>query len=72
MIKDGMYDTEAPRNLPDDDFHVGMKVLPPPGPEHDLIPIMYSNIKHRITQVFGTIVDQANSTYPISYDAVMA
>jgi len=71
MIKDGMYDTEAPRNLSDDDIHENMKVLPPPRPEHDVIPILYSNIKHRITQTFGTIVDQANSTYPISYDAVM-
>ena len=71
MVRDGMYDTKAPRNLSDDDFDDGVKILPPPRSDSDLIPIGYSNIKHRITQVFGTIVDQANSTYPISYDAVM-
>lgn len=70
MIKDGMYDTKAPRNLSDDDFHEGVKVLPNK-PEGPLTPVSYSNTKHQMTQVFGEIVDQANSTYPISYDAVM-
>jgi hypothetical protein len=72
MVKDGMYDTEAPRNILDEDFDEHVKILPPPRPETEgLIPIAYSNIKHRITKVFGTIVDQANSTYPISYDEVL-
>ncbi|TVY14613.1 Fusarisetin A cluster transcription factor fsa6 [Lachnellula arida] len=71
MIKDGMYDTAAPRNLSDDDFHESVKVLPPNKPDGALAPISYSNIKHKMTLVFGEIVDPANSTYPISYDAVM-
>jgi len=71
MIKDGMYDTEAPRNLLDEDFDEHVKVLPPSRPDEELTPIGYSNVKNRISKIFGTIVDQANSTYRISYDEVL-
>jgi len=71
MIKDGMYDTKAPQPLSDDDFNDNSKVLPPTRPDGDSTPMAFSNTKYQITQIFGEIVDQANSTYQISYDAVM-
>ena len=71
MIKQGMYDTQQPRNLLDEDFDDNTTVLPPSRPMRDLTAIGYSLVKHSITTVFGLIVDQANSTSPISYDDVL-
>ncbi|KAL5322747.1 hypothetical protein ACEPPN_010722 [Leptodophora sp. 'Broadleaf-Isolate-01'] len=72
MIREGTYDTKSPRNILDTDFDENTKVLPPSRPYSEFTSIGYSNSKHRITAVFGQIVDQANSTYPISYSEVMA
>jgi hypothetical protein len=71
MVKEGMYDAQPPRNLLDEDFDENSTILPPSRPLTDLTPIGYSLVKHSITTVFGMIVDQANSTNPISYDDVM-
>ena len=71
MVKEGMYDTQSPRNLLDSDFNQDTITLPAPRPESEITPISYFNSKHRITKIFGMIVDQANSTTPISYDSVM-
>ncbi|KAG4433415.1 hypothetical protein IFR05_011101 [Cadophora sp. M221] len=72
MIREGSYDTKPPRNILDADFDENTKVLPPSRPYNEFTSIGYSNSKHRITTVFGQIVDQANSTLPISYSEVMA
>lgn len=71
MIREGMYDTQPPRNLLDVDFSDDTTVLPPPRPDHELTAIGCANIKHRITRVLGMIVDQANWTSSISYEMVM-
>ncbi|KUJ19439.1 uncharacterized protein LY89DRAFT_490483 [Mollisia scopiformis] len=71
MIREGMYDTEAPRNLMDEDFSEMSTVLPLPRPDHELTAVGCANIKHRLTKVLGMIVDQANWTCPISYEMVM-
>ncbi|PVH78081.1 hypothetical protein DL98DRAFT_422592 [Cadophora sp. DSE1049] len=71
MIREGSYDTKSPRNILDTDFDENSKFLPPERPYSESTTIGYSNSKHRITTVFGQIVDQANSTYPISYSEVM-
>ncbi|KAH7412751.1 hypothetical protein BKA64DRAFT_337135 [Cadophora sp. MPI-SDFR-AT-0126] len=71
MIREGSYDTRSPRNILDTDFDENTKVLPPERPYSEFTSIGYSNSKHRITAVFGQIVDQANSTFPISYSEVM-
>jgi hypothetical protein len=71
MIRESSYDTQEPRNLLDEDFDEHTIQLPPARSDDELTSIVYTNAKHRITTVFGTIVDQSNSTNPISYEEVM-
>lgn len=71
MIRDSDYDTHEPRNILDEDFGEHTTQLPPPRPDDELSSIVYTNAKHRITNIFGMIVDQSNSTNPISYEEVM-
>ncbi|CZR61340.1 related to transcription activator protein acu-15 [Phialocephala subalpina] len=71
MIREGMYDTQPPRNLMDEDFGENTTVLPLPRPDHDMTAVGCANVKHRITKVLGMIVDQSNWTCPISYEMVM-
>ncbi|CAG8962355.1 hypothetical protein HYFRA_00014152 [Hymenoscyphus fraxineus] len=71
MIREGMHDAQCPRNLADEDFNENSQVLPPSRPAEELTPIGCFNAKHQITEVFGTILDQANSTDLISYEEVM-
>jgi hypothetical protein len=71
MIREGMYNAQPPRNLLDEDFDEHSKALPPSRSEGEITSIGYSNAKHKISTVFGTIVDQANSTSPVSYEDVM-
>jgi hypothetical protein len=71
MVREGMYNTQPPRNLLDEDFDEHSKVLPPSRPDGEITNIGYSNAKHKISTVFGIIVDQANSTSPVSYEDVM-
>jgi Fungal specific transcription factor domain len=71
MIRDNSFDTQEPRNLLDEDFDEHTTQLPPSRTDEDLTSLVYMNAKHQITTVFGMIVDQSNSTNPISYDEVM-
>ncbi|KAF8847325.1 hypothetical protein BDZ45DRAFT_607644 [Acephala macrosclerotiorum] len=71
MIREGMYDTQPPRNLMDEDFGENTTVLPLPRPDHELTTVGCANVKHNITRVLGMIVDQSNWTSPISYEMVM-
>jgi hypothetical protein len=71
MIRDSDYDTQEPRNILDEDFGEHTTQLPPPRPDNELSSMVYTNAKHRITHIFGVIVDQSNSTNPISYEEVM-
>ncbi len=71
MIRDSTYDTQEPRNLLDEDFDEHTTELPPARSDAEPSSIVYTNAKHRITHVFGMIVDQSNSTNPISYEEVM-
>jgi hypothetical protein len=71
MIRDNSFDTQEPRNLLDEDFDENTTQLPPARPNNELTSIVYSNAKHNTTNVFGMIVDQSNSTNPISYEEVM-
>lgn len=71
MIKKGMSDTALPRHLLDEDFSPESTALPPARPDNEPTPLGYSIIKHRLTSIFGEIVDQANSIHSISYVEVM-
>lgn len=66
-----MCDTKAPRNLLDADFEEITMELPPPRPDSEITPVGYLVVKHHLMMVNGMIIDQANSTDPISYDDVM-
>jgi hypothetical protein len=71
MIRDDMFDTKAPSNLYDEDFDENTKVLPPSRPMSEITTFGFVILKHGLTMVFGRVVDQANSTEPVSYDDVM-
>ncbi|KAF4618052.1 hypothetical protein G7Y89_g14995 [Cudoniella acicularis] len=71
MLREDMYDTRPPSILYDEDFDEHTLVLPSPRLDETSVPIGFSNLKGRITEVFGNIVDQANSTTPASYEEVM-
>lgn len=71
MVREGMYDTQMPRNLLDSDFDENTTVLPPSRDDAHPTHMGYSNAKNRLFNVFGLIVDQANSTDPITYEEVM-
>jgi len=71
MIREGMYDTEDPKNLLDEDFDENTKFLPPSRPFLDMTPTGYQIAKHGITKLFGVIVDLANSTHAVPYEEVL-
>ena len=71
MVKEGMFDTEPPRNLLDDEFDKSTKVLPPPRPFEETTPRTYPMLKLAITRVYGIIIDETSSTGLSSYEEIM-
>ncbi|KAG9239362.1 hypothetical protein BJ875DRAFT_188438 [Amylocarpus encephaloides] len=65
MIQKGMYDTELPRNIVDDDFDEHTVELPPPRADTDITLMSYVIAKHKICLVKAEIIDlTANVTAP--------
>jgi hypothetical protein len=71
MVKDGMFDTQPPRNLLDTDFDENTSVLPPSRPFSTSTALTHSLVKEAILMVYGKIVDQTSSTNTMSYDDTM-
>ena len=71
MVKEGMFDTQPPRNLLDADFDENTSVLPPSRPFSTPTALTHSLVKEAILIVYGKIVDQTSSTNTMSYDDTM-
>ncbi|GIZ39942.1 hypothetical protein CKM354_000330300 [Cercospora kikuchii] len=72
MIRTDHSDTEAPRNLYDDELQEDMKSLPPSRPSFEATPMSYMITKSRMTFLFGRIVERSQSvTNPPSYEETL-
>ncbi|KAK5174372.1 uncharacterized protein LTR77_001452 [Saxophila tyrrhenica] len=72
MIRTEYIDTEAPRNLYDDELHEDMKALPTSRPTFEATPMSYMIAKSKMTFLFGRVVERvASITNPPSYDETM-
>lgn len=72
MIRTEHIDTEAPRNLYDDELYEDMKSLPPSRPAFEATPMSYMITKAKMTFLFGRIVERAQSlTNPPSYEETL-
>lgn len=73
MIKAGDCDTQAPRNIYEDEFGPDSKELPPPRPATEPTAISYMLTKAQISFEFGGIVEELNavSGRAVSYDDVL-
>lgn len=71
MLKEGMFDTEPPRNQLDEDFDENTKVLPLSRRFNEETSNTYSLVKHGIARGYGMIVDRTRAIDPVSYDEIM-
>lgn len=71
MVREDIFDTKPPHNILDADFHEYSTSLPPIRPSTEIIPINFSNCKHKLMAVSGRIMDQANSTQNIPYQEII-
>jgi hypothetical protein len=71
MTADWQADTELPRNLLDDDFNENSTELPPSRRATESTPMAYLVAKHKLSMVFGLVLDHTSSTRLSSYEEVM-
>jgi Fungal specific transcription factor domain len=67
IINESQSDTELPRNLLDEDFDESTVELPHPRPDSECTLMAYAITKHKLTSVFGMIVELASSPWATSY-----
>jgi hypothetical protein len=73
IVRSDHVDTQAPRNLYDDEMHEDMKELPASRPSFEATPMTYMIAKSRITFTFGRIVERTGSiTNQPSYEETMS
>lgn len=72
MIQESHCDTQLPRNLLDDDFGPDSTVLPPPRPNTEVTPILFTITKAQLSLAFRAIYNQVSLGRVESYDEVMA
>ncbi|KAB5533447.1 fungal-specific transcription factor domain-containing protein [Coniochaeta sp. 2T2.1] len=66
------YDTEAPRNLNDEDFDEDTKELRPSRSETERTCTLYSIVRGRLVNIFSDILSVLSSRNPATYDGIMA
>jgi hypothetical protein len=71
MIQPFMYDTQEPRNVPEDDLYEEMTELPPSQPETDLTPLLYTIVMTRVRMVHAKVMDLNNATSQPPYREIM-
>ncbi|KAF2836248.1 hypothetical protein M501DRAFT_902265, partial [Patellaria atrata CBS 101060] len=71
MIRSTDTNVELPRNIYDDELHVGMKTLPPSRPESESTPCSYMIAKTKFVKVFGLILEFTNMLTCAPYDETM-
>ncbi|KAH6975718.1 fungal-specific transcription factor domain-containing protein [Ilyonectria destructans] len=72
MINASQCDTKLPRNIRNEDFDETSVALPPPRPETELTPVLYTITKARMLAVFCAIFQQVCLVRPERYEQVMA
>ncbi|KAH7094461.1 hypothetical protein FB567DRAFT_600035 [Paraphoma chrysanthemicola] len=71
MIQPFMYDTQEPRNVPEDDLYEDMTELPPSQPETELTPLLYTIVMTRVRMVHAKVMDLNNATSQPPYREIM-
>ncbi|EEU45211.1 uncharacterized protein NECHADRAFT_40978 [Fusarium vanettenii 77-13-4] len=72
LIQEHQCDTRPPSNLLDDDFGPHSAQLPPPRPETQMTPVLYTITKLKLSSVFRTIFNQVSLGRTEAYDEIMA
>lgn len=72
MIYEHDCDTQLPNNIFDDEFHPGIKTLPPSRPPTEPTPIAYMIAKARLCNELGNILQATNQVGKhVSYDEII-
>lgn len=72
LIQEHQCDTRPPSNLLDDDFGPDSAQLPPPRPETQMTPVLYTITKVKLSSIFRTIFNQVSLGRTEAYDEIMA
>ncbi|RGP81257.1 hypothetical protein FLONG3_639 [Fusarium longipes] len=72
LIQESQCDTKLPRNITDDDFGPDSTRLPPPRPDTQMTPVLYTRVKVRMMTVYRTIFNQVSLGKTENYDEIMA
>lgn len=71
MIRTDVSNTEAPRNLYDDELSEDLKVLPPSRPPTEATPIGFIVYRSRLTDIGYEIVEEVQKMGTTNYEVVM-
>ncbi|KAM0432308.1 hypothetical protein ACHAPT_004848 [Fusarium lateritium] len=71
LIQEHQCDTRPPSNLLDDDFGPDSTQLPPPRPETQMTPVLYTITKSKLSSVFRTIFNQVSLGRTEAFDEIM-
>ncbi|KAF4966871.1 hypothetical protein FSARC_5484 [Fusarium sarcochroum] len=72
LIQESQCDTRLPRNILDEDFGPESTQLPPPRPETQSTPVLYTIVKVKLMTVFRTIFNQVSLGKTENYEEIMA
>jgi Fungal specific transcription factor domain len=70
MLRNSDFDTEAPRNLYDEDFYEDCKELPPPRPHNERTTVSYIIAKSRLVYIFARVIEHTSALHH-SYETVV-
>ncbi|KAM0544011.1 hypothetical protein ACHAPJ_012036 [Fusarium lateritium] len=71
LIQESQCDTRLPRNILDEDFGPETTQLPPPRPETQSTPVLYTIVKVKLMRVFRTIFNQVSLGKTENYEEIM-
>ncbi|KAL6363201.1 hypothetical protein LRP88_02609 [Fusarium phalaenopsidis] len=72
LIQEHQCDTRPPSNLLDEDFGPDSAQLPPPRPETQMTPVLYTITKVKPSSIFRIIFNQVSLGRTEAYDEIMA
>jgi hypothetical protein len=71
LIQESQCDTRLPTNLYDEEFGPESAQLPPPRPETELTPVLYTIAKSRLSSVFRAVFNQVSLGRMEGYNQIM-
>jgi hypothetical protein len=71
LIQESQCDTRLPTNLYDEEFGPESAQLPPPRPETELTPVLYTISKTRLSSVFRAVFNQVSLGRMEGYNQIM-